>query len=209
MVDFPHSHLEEIPSPESQEYLLPEGLEESLREFQSGEREAFPKIYYACLPLVINVIRSMGIFHQHDQDDIVQDVFLIAYLKAHTVRDPHALIAWFKQVTVHMVIDSLRARAKEHALPLMDTADDFLPSKSFDPVRVCLQRECESRLHEHMAHMHIGYQEALQDQFVDDLRQEDAAVKRGVPVGTIKTRRMRAIDSLRYQLQFDPFFSND
>lgn len=58
----------------------------------SGDREAFGDLYRIFAPLVHGVVLAR--VPHDDVQDIVQDVFLVAYNKLHTLRDENAVGAW-------------------------------------------------------------------------------------------------------------------
>jgi len=70
----------------------------------------------------------------HEVDDVVQDVFLIALRGLHALRDPEAARAWLTKVTVRTAIRRLRWRRLRRTLG-MDPATgyDELPDHSLAP----------------------------------------------------------------------------
>lgn len=132
-----------------------------------------------------------------DIDDIVQDTFLKAAQKMDSFRGSSKLSTWLHRICMNVGADFMRHRFRRE-VPT-DTADlstfyaqlSWNPLESWDTalwVRTALQQVSRPQL----AAM------VLIDAFGYSVKQ--AAAREGVAVGTIKSRRARARDSLRVVL---------
>jgi RNA polymerase sigma-70 factor (ECF subfamily) len=75
---------------------------ELVRRGRAGEPWALEAIYRRYVLLVAGTARRM-LRAPHDVDDVVQDTFLIAYSKLHTLQEPEALRGWLARIAVSRV----------------------------------------------------------------------------------------------------------
>jgi RNA polymerase sigma-70 factor (ECF subfamily) len=64
---------------------------------QDGDREAFGQLYKLYAPMVHGILLARVPFDE--VDDLVQDVFLLAFKKLHTLRDNAAFGGWLAMIT--------------------------------------------------------------------------------------------------------------
>src|SRR5689334_4725006 len=83
----PAAATETIASPEV-------ALVEAVR---AGDREAFGQIYNLYAPMVHGILLARVPYR--DVDDLVQDVFLAALKRLHTLRDTRAFGGWLAMIT--------------------------------------------------------------------------------------------------------------
>lgn len=95
---------------------------ELIRQIKAGDHQAFETLFTRHLPRVYRqAIRLMG--NEAEAEEVVQDVFVAVYKKAHTFRGHSAFSTWLYRLTANAAITRLRKRkrSKETAL------DEFLP----------------------------------------------------------------------------------
>ncbi|HVF31304.1 MAG TPA: sigma-70 family RNA polymerase sigma factor [Pyrinomonadaceae bacterium] len=93
---------------------------------RTGDREAFDEIYRMFAPLIHGVVLAR--VPQDEVQDIVQDVFLMAYNNIHTLRDKNAVGAWMLTIArnrsaefyrrsrpTEELTDDIRGRSQPHA----------------------------------------------------------------------------------------------
>lgn len=125
--------------------------------------------------------------HEHDADDILQDVFARIQTELGGVRSEETLEAWLFQVTRHAVIDHFRRR-KNVALD----ADPAEPEPAPD-----VDRELASCLTPMMERLDDAAREALRLTDLEGLPHRDLAARLGLSVTGAKSRVQRARKRLK------------
>ena len=93
-----------------------------VRRLQAGDAEAFdtlfrqhfPKVYRQALHLVGTAAEA---------EEVVQEVFLAVYEKAHTFRGASAFTTWLYRLTMNAALSRLRRRTRRKEIAM----DDYLP----------------------------------------------------------------------------------
>jgi RNA polymerase sigma factor (sigma-70 family) len=87
----------------------------------SGDRAAFGRLVDACAGVVTSI--AVAIVRDPDTgDDVAQEVFLAAWQRVHTLRNPDSFLPWLRQLTrnqAHMVVRGRIRRRRR-----VDIADD-------------------------------------------------------------------------------------
>jgi RNA polymerase sigma-70 factor (ECF subfamily) len=81
---------------------------------RDGDREAFEKLYSQYSPMVHGVLLAR--VPRDEVDDLVQDVFLIALRKLHSLRDEAALGGWLATIARNRAVDFYRQRPQTEDL---------------------------------------------------------------------------------------------
>src|SRR5262245_12519368 len=79
-----------------------------------GEREAFASLYEIYAPMVHGILLSR--IPWHEVDDLVQDVFLIAFKKLKTLRDDAAFGGWLAMIARNRAMDFHRRKRETEEL---------------------------------------------------------------------------------------------
>jgi RNA polymerase sigma-70 factor (ECF subfamily) len=130
---------------------------------------------------------------QHEAEDATQEALLRAWQSAASLRDPAGFGAWFDRILVNVCRDRLRRRGKVRLIAIEAAA---LPSR--DPFRDIADRDEVLR-----AMTGLGDDERLVIllHYWADLTLEAVAERLGWPVGTVKSRLHRALDSMRLRVE--------
>src|SRR6185369_15435913 len=100
----PEAHAAEHPPEETPvEVVL-------VRAVLSGDRDGFARLYSLYAPLVHGILLAR--VPRAEVDDLVQDIFLHAFRKLHTLRDAAAFGPWIAMIARNRAVDFHR-RAKE------------------------------------------------------------------------------------------------
>jgi RNA polymerase sigma-70 factor (ECF subfamily) len=87
-----------------------------------SDHEAFEALFHRYLSMVYRqAIRLLE--DQAEAEEVVQEVFLTVYEKAHTFRGHSAFSTWLYRITLNAALTKLRQRKRSEAVSL----DDFLP----------------------------------------------------------------------------------
>ena len=81
-----------------------------VRAVLDGDRDGFARLYELYAPLVHGILLAR--VPRAEVDDLVQDIFLHAYKKLHTLRDGSAFAPWIAMIARNRAIDFHR-RSKE------------------------------------------------------------------------------------------------
>jgi RNA polymerase sigma-70 factor, ECF subfamily len=140
-----------------------------IEQVKAGDHEAFDALFQRYFAVVYRqAIRLTG--NREEAEEVVQEVFLTVYEKAHTFRGAAAFSTWLYRVTANAALMKLRRRKKGEEQAL----DDFLPSFREDGhhlVRPVV--DWSNELEEHVANEE---RQRLIQQALDQLAPVDKAV---------------------------------
>jgi RNA polymerase sigma-70 factor, ECF subfamily len=171
--------------------------EELLRAVVAGDRHAFTLLYRRHAPwLAARLMRRCP--DPHQVDDVLQDTFVGAWLGASAWDGRGAVPAWLWGIALHRLIDSWRrqpvgtrslSELPESQTPCSVSAEEqVLVAVAFGPLGSALQR------------LTPDLRVALEVTVLEGLTSREASHLLAIPVGTVKTRTMRARAVLRAQL---------
>jgi len=133
----------------------------------------------------------------HEVDDVVQDVFLIALRGLHALRDPEAARAWLTKVAVRLSIRRLRWRRLRRTLGIdAATGYDELPDQSLAPE----QRAVVARIYALLDRLPAADRVAWTLRQVDGQPAEAVARLCGCSLATVKRRIARVDEAVRQEL---------
>lgn len=118
--------------------------------------------------------------NRHDAEDLMQDVFVKAFSKLHTLRNLDRVRAWLLQIARRTCIDHRRRRVVTAALP----DDTPAPSPSASAA--------VERLHEALARLPEGYREAIALYYLDGRNCAGVADSLGISESAVRQRLVRA-----------------
>ena len=171
-----------------------------VREFLSGDRDAFDRIYEkystelfrtACL-----LCRSRA-----DAEDAVQETFVAFYLKAAQIKKPGSLRWWLIRCLTAKARDAMR-RAKrevpEEEAEALAEADGFRKGRGPDFAPGLLEREAFA---EDLMSLPPKYREVLVLYYFNGLTVKEIAALTGKLEGTVKSRLYHAREQLRRRME--------
>ena len=115
----------------------------------------------------------------HDSEDIMQEVFLKAYTKFHTLRDADRAHAWLLQIARRLCIDYHRKRPASQAIP----EDIPAPSGTSD--------ERIERLHEAISKLPDDYRETITLYYLNGHNCQSVARTLGISEDAVRSRLFR------------------
>jgi len=93
-----------------------------VQRLQAGDAEAFDTLFRQHFPKVyLQALHLLGT--AAEAEDVVQEVFLAVYEKAHTFRGASAFTTWLYRLTVNAALSRLRRRTRRKEIAM----DDYLP----------------------------------------------------------------------------------
>lgn len=133
-------------------------------------------------------------YHYSAAQDLVQDAYLQAWKNRDKfLSDPRcskpALKAWLVTIVRNRALSLLRHEHCTHIGALLNWDESFENKPSPDNTEI---GSILKDTFKHMAGLTIGQQQCLSAVVFDDQKYEEAADSLGIPVGTVKSRVMRA-----------------
>lgn len=125
----------------------------------------------------------------NDHDDFVQDIFIKLMAKVHRARDPEALAAWVRTVTVNSVRSQLRKRRVRR---LFLAAEGGKPDRFNDGVANAEGRDALRKIYGALDRLPADERIAFVLRHVEGLAVPEVAARCGCSVATIKRRVSRA-----------------
>ena len=175
--------------------------EELARRLADGEPEALTPLYSRYAPLVFHIAAQS--LDTGAAEDIVQEVFLALWRKAHTY-DPRRgpFRPWLLQVAHFRVLNELRRRSRRPQLD-PDVGGELvedLADGNEGPVETAWQEFRKEAVQSAVDRLSPGQRQALSLAFFEDLTHDQVAETLRLPLGTVKTRIRSGIRKLRFLL---------
>ena len=152
-----------------------------------GDREGFDRLYVLYAPLVHGILLAR--VPRAEVDDLVQDIFLHAYRKLHTLRDGAAFGPWIAMIARNRAVDFHR-RSRE----TVEITDD-LPGSDKQEARAAEILELIRSLPE-------AYRETLVLRLVEGMTGPEIAARTGLTAASVRVNLHRGMKLLREKLGF-------
>jgi RNA polymerase sigma-70 factor (ECF subfamily) len=133
----------------------------------------------------------------HDAEDVTQTVFVEAFGRLVSLRDPSRLGAWLRGITLHQCIDLVRRRPdttefEEDAAPARDETET--------PQARLEREELRDRIMAAIGRLSNAQRETTVLYYINGYSQDEVAAIQEVPVGTVKRRLHEARNHLRQEM---------
>jgi RNA polymerase sigma-70 factor (ECF subfamily) len=152
---------------------------------RAGDGEAFGRLYASYTRLVHGVLLSR--VPRDEVDDLLQDVFLVAFRKLHTLRDPAAFGPWLAMIA--------RNRAHDYYRHTPDTAELPEDVAASDPT----EAEAAAIL-ELIQTLPDAYRETLVLRLVEGMTGPEIAARTGLTAASVRVNLHRGMKQLREKL---------
>jgi len=152
-----------------------------------GDREGFDRLYVLYAPLVHGILLAR--VPRAEVDDLVQDIFLHAYRKLHTLRDGAAFGPWIAMIARNRAVDFHR-----HSRETVEITDD-LPGSDKQEARAAEILELIRSLPE-------AYRETLVLRLVEGMTGPEIAARTGLTAASVRVNLHRGMKLLREKLGF-------
>lgn len=150
-----------------------------------GDRDGFGRLYYLYAPLVHGILLAR--VPRTEVDDLVQDIFLHAFKKLHTLRDSAAFGPWIAMIARNRAVDfHRRSRAT------VEITDDLCGSDK-QPSRAAEILELIRSLPE-------AYRETLVLRLVEGMTGPEIATRTGLTAASVRVNLHRGMKLLREKL---------
>ena len=152
-----------------------------------GDREGFGRLYHLYAPLVHGILLAR--VPRAEVDDLVQDIFLHAYKKLHTLRDGSAFGPWIAMIARNRAVDFHR-RSKE----TVEINDDIRGSDTHDAKA--------AEILELIRNLPEAYRETLVLRLVEGMTGPEIAARTGLTAASVRVNLHRGMKLLRERLGF-------
>lgn len=156
---------------------------------RAGDREAFGRLYDLYAPMVHGILLARVPYR--DVDDLVQDVFLLALKRLHTLRDTRAFGGWLAMITRNRAVDYYR-RSRE-----TEELTDDLPITSHRDTEA--EHEA-ARMLEVVRSLPEAYRETLVMRLVEGMTGPEIATRAGMTPASVRVNLHRGMKMLREKL---------
>ena len=152
-----------------------------------GDRDGFARLYDLYAPLVHGVLLAR--VPRAEVDDLVQDIFLHAFRKLHTLREAAAFGAWIAMIARNRAVDyPRRSRAT------VELSDELRGSDAHD------SRATE--ILELIRNLPEAYRETLVLRLVEGMTGPEIAARTGLTAASVRVNLHRGMKLLREKLGF-------
>ena len=175
--------------PESRGECAPElPIEVSLvRAVLDGDRESFGRLYALYAPLVHGILLAR--VPRAEVDDLVQDIFLHAFKKLHTLRDGSSFGPWIAMIARNRAVDYYR-RSRE----TLEITDDLRGTDK--------QESKAAEILELIRSLPEAYRETLVLRLVEGMTGPEIAARTGLTAASVRVNLHRGMKLLREKLGF-------
>jgi RNA polymerase sigma-70 factor (ECF subfamily) len=150
-----------------------------------GERDRFARLYEMYAPLVHGILLAR--VPRGEVDDLVQDIFLLALRKLHTLRDPAAFGPWIAMIARNRAMDFYRS-SRETVEVTEQMAIERPPNRTAKEV---LDLIC---------HLPDAYRETLVLRFVEGMTGPEIAARTGLTPASVRVNLHRGMKLLRAKM---------
>lgn len=157
----------------------------------AGNRDMFGRLYQLYAPLVHGVLLAR--LPRSEVEDMVQDIFLHAFRKLHTLRDPRAFGPWIAMIARNRAMDFHR-RSRE----TIELTDDLHGTDS--------SQASQTRAEEILAIIRTlpeAYRETLVLRLVEGMTGPEIATRTGLTSASVRVNLHRGMKLLRAKLSFE------
>ena len=158
-----------------------------VRAVLDGDRDGFARLYDLYAPLVHGILLAR--VPRAEVDDLVQDIFMHAYKKLHTLRDGSAFGPWIAMIARNRAIDFHR-RSKE----TVEINDELRGSDMYDSKA--------AEILELIRNLPEAYRETLVLRLVEGMTGPEIAARTGLTAASVRVNLHRGMKLLRERLGF-------
>lgn len=159
-----------------------------VRSAQRGDGSAFASLYERYARVVHGILLSR--VPRVDVEDLVQDVFMSAWQRLDSLRDPAAFGGWLAMITRNRATDSCRRSVEAAELPANLAAHDDTAARAEAVAVLDVVRSLPE-----------AYRETLVMRLVEGLTGPEIAARTGLTPGSVRVNLHRGMKLLREKLE--------
>lgn len=157
------------------------------RDAQVGNHDAFARLYHSYAPMVHAIVLARA--PAQDADDIVQEVFALAWRRLGELRDAAAFGGWLASIARRRAADAVRRRPTTEPL-----GDREWGAKTFAAAEALTLLQLIRQIPE-------AFREPLLMRFVEGMTGPEIAMRTGMTAGSVRVNLHRGVKLLRERLQ--------
>jgi RNA polymerase sigma-70 factor, ECF subfamily len=169
----------------AQPALEPSGDALLVESVRRGDRESFGRLYDLYAPMVHGVLLARVPWGE--VDDLVQDVFLVAFKRIHTLREAGAFGGWLAMIARNRAVDFHRRKRATEELP-----ENLAQKVSVDPEAAEALRLIRT--------LPEAYRETLVLRLVEGMTGPEIAERTGLTPASVRVNLHRGMKLLREKL---------
>ena len=177
-----------------------------LRRVALKDAAAFAEIHRLYTPLMIHAVNRV-LDDYEDTRDIVQDVFVTLWQKAHLYEPSKGKpITWLTTLARNRAIDLVRSRQRRSQLSHKFEDEQNVVREDIDTDsadEALLRNERAAMVRKALNRLSPSQRDAIQEAFLNGKARKDMAANSGEPIGTIKARVRRGLKALESLLERD------
>jgi RNA polymerase sigma-70 factor (ECF subfamily) len=150
-----------------------------------GDRDAFGRLYDLYGPMVHGILLARVPYDE--VDDLVQDVFLLAFRRIHTLREAGAFGGWLAMITRNRAVDFHRRKRETEELP-----ENLARPRSVDPEAAEALRLIRT--------LPDAYRETLVLRLVEGMTGPEIAERTGLTPASVRVNLHRGMKQLREKM---------
>jgi RNA polymerase sigma-70 factor (ECF subfamily) len=154
---------------------------------QRGDVPAFEQLYARYAPVVRSIL--LGRLAAADADDVLQEAFMTALVKLHSLREPAAFVGWVARIARNRAED-VRRGAEETTQLDRDYAARATQQESAEAARVLAAIRA----------LPEAYRQTLLLRFVEGMSGPEIAARTGLTPGSVRVNLHRGMQLLRSAL---------
>ena len=152
---------------------------------RGGDRDSFGRLYDIYAPMVHGILLARVPYDE--VDDLVQDVFLMAFKRIQSLREAGAFVGWLAMIARNRAVDFHRRKKETEEL-----SDDIARSSSIDP-------EAAEAL-QLIRTLPEAYRETLVLRLVEGMTGPEIAERTGLTPASVRVNLHRGMKLLREKL---------
>lgn len=178
-------------------------IREILNRLQAKDRDSERILFEMFYQRIYNI----AFFITTDRDlaqDVVQETFLKAFRRIHTLKDGNKIEAWLASIATRTALDFLRKEKRWNDIPTEDVYLDELVSQNQSVPsleQIVEQRFLRSLLQQEISELKPEHKQVMIFKYGYDLKDEEIANVLEININTVKSRINRAKQSLRISLE--------
>ena len=160
-------------------------LATTIRAVARGDEDAFARLYADYVRMVHAIV--LGRVPREDVDDLVQDVFVSAYVRIRELRNPAAFGGWLATIARNRATDHLRHRHEQVELPDDVAGGDSIQAEAIAVLDVVRK-------------LPDAYRETLLMRLVEGMSGAEIADRTGLTPASVRVNLHRGMKLLRDRL---------
>ena len=168
--------------------MTEEELKQFLKQAQSGDSQAFGRIYDEFADKLYRFI-FFRVGHREIAEDVLSDTFVKSWQKIHQINSPKSLSAWLYQIARNNIIDYYRLKKESVALEeIADTLEDAV-----NPIEIINATMQQKKILDVLNQLPTEQRQVIQYRFFEDLSNEEIAFILNKTEGAIRVIQNREI----------------